>query len=241
MPGVVKDEQAVWLLARVDECKSVEALAALVNVCAEAQRAPDWFVAAAEERRRSRMVRPRLRSARPADRSFQIVPNSGETACAGRAPRAIGCGRRAQEAPQSAGRRRGGPTQIRSRSSFPGGRRSRSRRPLSSSGAASSAVRLSARAGRLDGRPGLLLASALSMARTAVRLADFKADLRLLPHPRTPEELLGRSKSARRKAAALAARPSAGRACLRACIVPIETTVEGKQGPSARARCSRQS
>jgi hypothetical protein len=49
-PGVVSDERAVWLLARVDECKSVEALAALVNVCAEAHRAPDWFVNAVKER-----------------------------------------------------------------------------------------------------------------------------------------------------------------------------------------------
>ena len=49
-PGVVSDEQAAWLLERVDECKSVEALAALINVCAEAHRAPDWFVAAARER-----------------------------------------------------------------------------------------------------------------------------------------------------------------------------------------------
>jgi hypothetical protein len=49
-PGVVSDGQAVWLLARVDQCKSVEALAALVNVLAEAHRAPDWFVAAVKER-----------------------------------------------------------------------------------------------------------------------------------------------------------------------------------------------
>ncbi len=49
-PGVVSDERAAWLLARADECKSVEALAALVNVCAEAHRAPDWFVAAVKER-----------------------------------------------------------------------------------------------------------------------------------------------------------------------------------------------
>jgi len=46
-PGVVNDERAVWLLARVDDCKSVEALAALVNVLAEA---PDWFVTAVKER-----------------------------------------------------------------------------------------------------------------------------------------------------------------------------------------------
>jgi hypothetical protein len=50
MPGVISDEQAVWLLARVDECKATEALAALVNVCAEAHRAPDWFVAAVKAR-----------------------------------------------------------------------------------------------------------------------------------------------------------------------------------------------
>jgi hypothetical protein len=48
--GVINDERARWLLARVDECKSVEALAALVNVLAEAHRAPDWFVAAVKER-----------------------------------------------------------------------------------------------------------------------------------------------------------------------------------------------
>src|SRR5208337_4671193 len=33
--GVVTDEQANWLLQRADECKSLEALAALVNVLAE--------------------------------------------------------------------------------------------------------------------------------------------------------------------------------------------------------------
>jgi hypothetical protein len=43
--GVVSEEQAAWLLARVEECKSVEALAALLNVLAEAHRAPEWFVA----------------------------------------------------------------------------------------------------------------------------------------------------------------------------------------------------
>jgi hypothetical protein len=44
----------VWLLAHVDECKSVEALAALVNACAEAHRAPDWFVTAVKERAAAR-------------------------------------------------------------------------------------------------------------------------------------------------------------------------------------------
>jgi len=48
--GVVTDEQANWLLQRADECKSLEALAALVNVLAEAQRAPQWFVAAVRAR-----------------------------------------------------------------------------------------------------------------------------------------------------------------------------------------------
>jgi len=48
--GVVTDEQANWLLQRADECKSLEALAALVNVLAEAQWAPQWFVAAVRAR-----------------------------------------------------------------------------------------------------------------------------------------------------------------------------------------------
>ena len=48
--GVVSDEQANWLLRRADECKSVEALAALVNVLAEAHRTPQWFVAAVRAR-----------------------------------------------------------------------------------------------------------------------------------------------------------------------------------------------
>ena len=50
--GVVSDEQAEWLLQRADECKSLEALAALVNVLAEAHRAPQWFVAAVGRARR---------------------------------------------------------------------------------------------------------------------------------------------------------------------------------------------
>jgi acetyl-CoA acetyltransferase len=48
--GEVTDEQAKWLLQRADECKSLEALAALVNVLAEAQRAPQWFVVAVRAR-----------------------------------------------------------------------------------------------------------------------------------------------------------------------------------------------
>ena len=53
-PGVLSDETAAWLMARVDECKAVEALAVLVNVCAEAHRAPDWFVTAVKERAAAR-------------------------------------------------------------------------------------------------------------------------------------------------------------------------------------------
>jgi hypothetical protein len=42
--GVVGEERAAWILARVDECRSVEALAALVNVLAEARSVPQWFL-----------------------------------------------------------------------------------------------------------------------------------------------------------------------------------------------------
>ena len=48
--GVVCESQAEWLIRRADECKSVDALAALVNVLAEAQRAPQWFVDAVKAR-----------------------------------------------------------------------------------------------------------------------------------------------------------------------------------------------
>ena len=48
--GVISDEQAEWLLRKADECRSLEALAALVNVLAEAHRAPKWFVAAVRAR-----------------------------------------------------------------------------------------------------------------------------------------------------------------------------------------------
>ena len=48
--GIVNDDQADWLIARADECASVNALAALVAVLAEAQRAPAWFVAAVRAR-----------------------------------------------------------------------------------------------------------------------------------------------------------------------------------------------
>ena len=48
--GVVTDEEAEWLIERADACKSIEALAALVNVLAEAHRAPQWFVTAVRSR-----------------------------------------------------------------------------------------------------------------------------------------------------------------------------------------------
>ncbi|RBP14402.1 hypothetical protein DFR50_109156 [Roseiarcus fermentans] len=48
--GVVTDEEAEWLIGRADECKSLDALAALVNVLAEAHRAPQWFVTAVRAR-----------------------------------------------------------------------------------------------------------------------------------------------------------------------------------------------
>jgi hypothetical protein len=48
--GVVSEERAAWLLARVDECNSVEALAALINVVAEARSLPQWFLAGVKER-----------------------------------------------------------------------------------------------------------------------------------------------------------------------------------------------
>jgi hypothetical protein len=48
--GVVTDAEAEWLIARADGCKSIEALAVLVNVLAEAHRAPQWFVTAVRAR-----------------------------------------------------------------------------------------------------------------------------------------------------------------------------------------------
>jgi len=48
--GVVSDEEARWMIERADACQSVESLAALVNVLAEANRVPLWFVAAVRAR-----------------------------------------------------------------------------------------------------------------------------------------------------------------------------------------------
>ncbi len=65
--GVVSDAQAEWLLARADECTSVEALAALVNVLAEAHRVPQWFLTAVRARAGGRWpgVDEALRARRP--------------------------------------------------------------------------------------------------------------------------------------------------------------------------------
>ena len=97
-PGVVGDERAAWLLARVDECKSVEALAALINVCAEAHRAPDWFVTAVKERAAVAGLRPRKRRfARLPDKSRPTRSPSvagRRLADAGRARYRIAGGRR---------------------------------------------------------------------------------------------------------------------------------------------------
>ena len=48
--GVVCEADAGWLIERADACKTLDALAALVNVLAEAHRAPDWFIAAVKAR-----------------------------------------------------------------------------------------------------------------------------------------------------------------------------------------------
>jgi acetyl-CoA acetyltransferase len=48
--GVVSEERAAWLLTRVDECSSLEALAALVHVLAEARSVPEWLLEAGRAR-----------------------------------------------------------------------------------------------------------------------------------------------------------------------------------------------
>ena len=50
--GIVNEAQAEWLIARADESRSIGALAVLVNVLAEAHRAPQWFVSAVRARAR---------------------------------------------------------------------------------------------------------------------------------------------------------------------------------------------
>jgi len=48
--GVLGEEAAAWLIAQVDAAKSADALAALMNVLAEAHRVPQWFIDAARAR-----------------------------------------------------------------------------------------------------------------------------------------------------------------------------------------------
>jgi hypothetical protein len=48
--GIVAADEAEWLVKRVDEARTPEALAALVNILAEAHRAPQWLIAAAKAR-----------------------------------------------------------------------------------------------------------------------------------------------------------------------------------------------
>jgi hypothetical protein len=48
--GALDEGQAEWLLAQADSCMTVGALATLVNVLGEAQRAPRWFLAAVRAR-----------------------------------------------------------------------------------------------------------------------------------------------------------------------------------------------
>jgi hypothetical protein len=48
--GVVNEAQGEWLIRKVDQTRTLNALAALVNVMAEAHRVPLWFRAAVRSR-----------------------------------------------------------------------------------------------------------------------------------------------------------------------------------------------
>ena len=48
--GIVDGDEAKWLIGRVDEAACREALAALANILAEAERAPQWLIAATRKR-----------------------------------------------------------------------------------------------------------------------------------------------------------------------------------------------
>jgi hypothetical protein len=50
--GAVNESQAEWLIAQADECRSIGALATLVNVLDEAHQVPQWLAAAARARTR---------------------------------------------------------------------------------------------------------------------------------------------------------------------------------------------
>ena len=48
--GVINESQGEWLIARADAAGTLNALALLVNVLAEAHRVPQWFLAAVRAR-----------------------------------------------------------------------------------------------------------------------------------------------------------------------------------------------
>ncbi len=48
--GILSDDQAEWLIQHADRSMTVNALAVLVNVLAEAHRVPQWFLAAVRSR-----------------------------------------------------------------------------------------------------------------------------------------------------------------------------------------------
>ena len=48
--GIVNEAKGEWLIEKVDRARTLNALAALVNVMAEAHRVPQWFRAAARAR-----------------------------------------------------------------------------------------------------------------------------------------------------------------------------------------------
>lgn len=48
--GIISEDQADWLMEQTDKAKTVSALAALVNILAEADRVPHWLPAAARGR-----------------------------------------------------------------------------------------------------------------------------------------------------------------------------------------------
>jgi hypothetical protein len=50
--GVVNEDQAQWLIAQADQCRSIGALAVLVDVLVEADRVPGWLPEAVRARTR---------------------------------------------------------------------------------------------------------------------------------------------------------------------------------------------
>ncbi len=86
--GVVSEERAAWLLARVDECNSVEALAALINVVAEARKPPAMVPRRSQGASRRGLVR--RSSCAPRDRRIALparLAAKGEPLAAARCAR----------------------------------------------------------------------------------------------------------------------------------------------------------